>query len=305
MIIIADNVDVSSYVGTITWSGDINQMARKLAFDYLYTDLSQDIVQIEITIGSRVLMYSDSGGLLFDGIVISEEFDESDIKKSIQAADYAFYLKSEVYGEFKGTPRHVAATVLAMFGIETGQMPEDAGEVSILATGDKTIYQVITEAYESVGSSVYICMSGTLLNVEKIGSRPAGMVTGDDSVISARYKSSMENMINRVAVINASSSLITNVDSEDTKYGIIQKVYKQDSKDKDMMAEAMKLFKSLENSGSISVKGDISYTAGRSVIVEKVNSKIQGVFNITSDSHIFSSGQHTANLTLDFSGVVE
>ena len=304
MIIIADDVDVSSYVGTITWSGDINQMARKLAFDYLYTDITQDIVQIEISIGSRILMYSDSDTLLFDGIVISEEFDESDIKKSIQAADYAFYLKSEVYGEFKGTPHHVTATVLAMFGIDAGQIPEDAGEVSILATGDKTIYQIITEAYEAVGSRVYIYMTGMVLNVEKIGSRLAGMVTGDDSVISAKYKSSMENMINRVAVINASSSLITNVDSEDTKYGIIQKVYKHDSKDKDMMAEAMKLFKSLENSGSISIKGDIGYTAGRSIIVEKVNSKIQGLFNITSDNHTFSSGQHTANLTLDFSGVV-
>lgn len=304
MIIIADNVDISSYIGTITWSGDINQMARKLAFDHLYTDISQDIVQIEISVGSRVLMYSDDDVLLFDGIVISEEFDESDVKKKIQAADYAFYLKSEVYGEFKGTPRHVAATVLAMFGIDVGQMPEDAGEVDILATGDKTIHQVITEAYASAGSSVYIYMTGTMLNVEKIGSRPAGIVTGDDSVISAKYKSSMENMINRVAVIDASSSLIANVDSGDTKYGIIQKVYRHDGKDKDMMTEAMKLFRSLENSGSISVKGDISHTAGRSIIVGKVDSTIQGIFNITSDRHTFSSGQHTADLTLDFSGVV-
>lgn len=304
MIIIADNIDVSSYVSTITWSGDINQMARKLAFDYLYTDIAQDIMRVEISVGSRVLMYSDNGILLFDGIVISEEFDEADIKKSIQAADYAFYLKNEVYGEFKGTPRHVASTVLAMSGIEAGQMPDEAGEVKILATGDKTIYQVITEAYESVGSRVYIHMTGTVLNVEKIGSCLAGKVTGDDSVSGAKYKSSMENLINRVAVINARSSLVANIDSKDTQYGIIQKVYKHDSKDKDMMTEAMKLFRSLENSGSISVKGGIGYTAGRSIVVEKVNSRIQGLFNITSDSHTFSSGQHTASLTLDFSGVV-
>lgn len=304
MIIIADGVNVSSYIGTITWSGDINQMARKLAFDYLYTDISQDIVPTEISIGSRVIMYSDDEELLFDGIVITEDFDESEIKKNIQAADYAFYLKSEVYGAFKGTPCHVTNMVLAMFGIDVGQIPDDTGKVDILATGDKTIYQVITEAYESVGSRVYIHMTGTMLNVEKIGACLAGIVTGDDSVISAKYKSSMENMINRVAVINTSASLITTVDSEDTQYGIIQKVYKHDSKDKDMMAEAVKLFKSLENSGSVSVKGNISYTAGRSIIVEKVNSRIQGLFYITSDSHTFSSGQHTVNLTLDFSEVV-
>lgn len=304
MIIIADKNDISSYVGTITWSGDLNQMARKLAFDYLYTDLTQNIEQIEISVGSRILMYSDNSELLFDGIVISEEFDEADIKKNIQAADYAFYLKSEVYGEFKGAPSHVVSTVFSMFDIPVGQLPEVSGKVNILATGDKTIHQVVTEAYETSGNKVYIYMTGTVVNIEKVGNRLAGLATGDDSVISAKYKSSAENMINRVAVINDKSQFITNIDSEDTKYGIIQKVYKHDSKDKDMLTEAAKLFKSLDNSGSVSVKGDISYTAGRSIIVEKVNSRIQGMFIITSDSHTFSSGQHTVNLTLDFSGVV-
>lgn len=134
MIILADGTDVSSYISTITWSGDINQMARKLSFDYLYTDLG-GVAQIEITVGSRITMHSDSGELLFDGVVITEEFDEAEVKKSIQAADYAFYLKSEVYGEFIGTPGSVASMVLGMFGIATGQIFDAGGEVSIVATG--------------------------------------------------------------------------------------------------------------------------------------------------------------------------
>lgn len=304
MIILADGMDVSSYISTITWSGDISQMARKLSFDYLYTDLSRDIIQIEISVGSRILMRSDSGELLFDGIVIIEEFDEAEVKKSIQAADYAFYLKSEVYGEFKGTPAEVASMVLGMFGIEAGQLLDADGEINIVATGDKTIYQILTEAYASVGEGINIYMTGTTVNIEKAGARPAGVVTGDESVISAKYKSSMENMINRVAIINASSELMINADSEDVQYGIVQKVYKHDEEGKDAMEEAKKLFHSLENSGSITVRGNVNYTAGRSIIVEKVNSRIQGLFIVTSDSHTFSSGQHTASLTLDFLEVV-
>lgn len=304
MIITADGVDVSSYISTATWSGDISQMARKLSFDYLYTDLSKDIMQIEISVGSRVAMYSDGGELLFDGIVITEEFDEAEIKKNIQAADYAFYLKSEMYGEFKGTPAQVASEVLSMFGIEAGEILSAEGDIDIVATGDKTIYQILTEAYASVEEGINIYMTGTAVNIEKAGARPAGTVTGDESVISAKYKSSMENMVNRVAVINAKSELVMNVDSEDVQLGIVQKVYKHDEKDKDAMEEAKKLFHSLENSGSIHVRGNVNFTAGRSIIVEKVNSKIQGLFTITSDSHTFSSGQHTASLTLDFSEVV-
>lgn len=303
MTIIADGIDISSYIGTITWSGDVTQMARKLAFDYLYTDLSPNIRQIEVSVGSRILMYSGAE-LLFDGIVTNEDFDEADIKKNIQATDYAFYLKNEVYGEFKGTPPQVVAQVLAMFGIEAGMLPDAAANISILATGDKTIYQIISEAYKSIEDGVYVRMTGSVLNVEKIGTQVAGVVTGDDCVISAKYKSSMENMVNRVAIINGKSELETTVDSEDIQYGIVQKVYKHDDDSRDMMEEAKKLFQTLENSGSISVKGNIAYTAGRSVIVEKVNSRIQGLFKITSDSHTFSAGQHTASLTLDFSGIV-
>ena len=304
MTIIADGNDVSSYIGTITWSGDVTQMARMLAFDYLYTDLSANVMQMEISVGSRILMYSDGSGLLFDGIVISEEFDEAEIKKSIQAADYAFYLKSEVYGEFEGTPEQVAAKVLSMFGIEFGQLPRADTDIHILSTGDKTIWQVISEAYDAVADGVYIRMQGTVLNIERIGSYSAGVVTGDDYVISAKYKSSMENMVNRVAVIDGKSELMQIIDGGDMRYGVIQKVYRHEDGSKNPVKEAEKLFQAMENSGSICVRGNVAYTAGRSIIVEKVNSRIQGLFRITSDSHTFSSGQHIVNLTLDFSGVV-
>lgn len=80
-----------------------------------------------------------------------------------------------------------------------------------------------------------------MVNIEKAGARPAGVVTGDDSVISAKYKSSMENLINRVAVIDGKSELVMNVDSEDAQYGTVQKVYKHDDQKKDAMEEAKTL----------------------------------------------------------------
>lgn len=101
MRIEANGVDVSNFIGTVTWSGDVTQMARKLAFTYLYTDLSTDIEVVEINIGNRILAYDDSGDLIFDGIVITEEFEETDIKKSITAADYAFYLKIKCMGNLR------------------------------------------------------------------------------------------------------------------------------------------------------------------------------------------------------------
>ena len=124
MRIEANGLDVSNFIGTITWSGDVTQMARKLAFTYLYTDLSTDITNIEINIGNRILAYDDDNVLIFDGVVITEEFEETDIKKSITAADYAFYLKNKVYGEFKGNPAQVVRKALSMFDIAAGSILE-------------------------------------------------------------------------------------------------------------------------------------------------------------------------------------
>ena len=305
MRIEANGVDVSNFIGTVTWSGDVTQMARKLAFTYLYTDLSTDIEVVEINIGNRILAYDDSGDLIFDGIVITEEFEETDIKKSITAADYAFYLKNKVYGEFKGNPAQVVRKVLSMFDIPAGEILEAAGDINILAAGDKTIYQIIEEAYSAEADGVYIKMIGTTLNIEKIGTICVGTYTGDDFVTSAKYKSSIENMVNTVANIDGNSRLVNRTSNEDDLiYGVIQEVYKHDDEKKNALDEARKLMKSVENSGSITINGDYSVTAGTSIIVEKVNSRIQGLFKITSDSHSITNGQHTTTITLDFTKVI-
>lgn len=305
MRIEANGVDVSNFIGTVTWSGDVTQMARKLAFTYLYTDLSTDIEVVEINIGNRILAYDDSGDLIFDGIVITEEFEETDIKKSITAADYAFYLKNKVYGEFKGNPAQVVRKVLSMFDIPAGEILEAAGDINILAAGDKTIYQIIEEAYSAEADGVYIKMTGTTMNIEKIGTICVGTYTGDDFVTSAKYKSSIENMVNTVAIIDGNSRLVNRTSNEDDLiYGVIQEVYKHDDEKKNALDEARKLMKSVENSGNITINGDYSVTAGTSIIVEKVNSRIQGLFKITSDSHSITNGQHTTTITLDFTKVI-
>ncbi len=305
MRIEANGIDVSNFIGTVTWSGDVTQMARKLAFTYLYTDLSTDIEVVEINIGNRILAYDDSGDLIFDGIVITEEFEETDIKKSITAADYAFYLKNKVYGEFKGNPAQVVRKVLSMFDIPAGEILETAGDINILAAGDKTIYQIIEEAYSAEADGVYIKMIGTTLNIEKIGTICVGTYTGDDFVTSAKYKSSIENMVNTVAIIDGNSRLVNRTSNEDDLiYGVIQEVYKHDDEKKNALDEARKLMKAVENSGSITINGDYSVTAGTSIIVEKVNSRIQGLFKITSDSHSITNGQHTTTITLDFTKVI-
>ena len=295
MQISADGMDISSLIESISWSGDENQMARKLTFSYLYTNQDPNIRKAEVTCGSRIRM-----GDLFDGIAVSEERTESGITKSITAYDYAWYLKSKVHGTFEGSPAAVAAAVCAQAGIAVGVLYDEAKEVEIVTTGEKTIYQVITEAYD--GLDCYVSMQGQTLCVEKYGSVLAGTVTGDDSVTDATYKASIENMVNRVGILSG-DKLVGEVTGLGAEYGQVQEYYKAEE-GKDPMEEARKLLKGIEESGKITVVGNPAFVTGRSVIVQKVNSRIQGRFTILSDEHSISDAQYTTTLGLRFEEVV-
>ena len=295
MQIVADGMDISSLIESISWSGDENQMARKLTFSYVYTNQDPNIRKAEVAYGSRIRMAD-----LFDGIAVSEERTESGITKSITAYDYAWYLKSKVHGTFEGSPAAVATAVCAQAGIAVGAMYDKAKEVEIVTTGEKTIYQVITEAYDGLDCHVY--MQGQTLCVEKYGSVQAGTVTGDDSVTDATYKASIENMVNRVGILSG-DAVVGEITGLGAEYGQIQEYYKAEE-GKDPMEEARKLLKGIEESGKITVAGNPALVTGRSVVVQKVNSRIQGLFTIISDEHSISDAQYTVALGLRFEEVV-
>ena len=125
MIMIAGEYDISNLVGNVTWSGDRDQMARKLAFDYIHTDQDYNIKGPDIPLGTRIMMYDDLGALKFDGVVLSLEKEESDVKIKLSCQDMAFYLKSEVYNTYKGTPAEITGAVCAEFGIATGMLADN------------------------------------------------------------------------------------------------------------------------------------------------------------------------------------
>ncbi len=306
MIMIAGEYDISNLVGNVTWSGDRDQMARKLAFDYIHTDQDYNIKGPDIPLGTRIMMYDDLGALKFDGVVLSLEKEESDVKIKLSCQDMAFYLKSEVYNTYKGTPAEITGAVCAEFGIATGMLADNGKTVEVVSTGEKSIYQIITSAYEEAGMDVHIHMDGLILCAEEYGARTAAVLTGDDQVISAAYKSSIENLVDQVLILSNKGKFIRKLQDEEniTVYGMVQKIYKKSGGKKDADEEALKLIRGVENTGSITITArDFECITGRKVMVIKAGSSILGLFSVVSDNHTISNGEHKVTLGLDFKGV--
>ena len=300
MNVAVNGVDFSKHIENISWSGDENQLARKVTISYLYAPESPGIHNLAAGKGGRLVM-SEGGQVLFDGIIVTEERSESSITMKNTAYEYACYLKSKALGVYKGTPGVVAAKVCEENGIPCGSIYDPGGEAEVISTGEKSISQVIAAAYE--GEDVHVYMEGMNLCIEKYGAVLAGTVTGDDYVTDGTYKSSVENMVNRVVILNAAEQPLGEVTNGQTGYEIIQDAYKISGSEADPAKEAEKLLKGIEESGKIVVKGKPEFQTGRAVIVEKAGSKIRGRFVIISDSHSISDAQYTVTLGLRFETV--
>lgn len=300
MNIYVDGVDFSKHIESISWSGDENQLARKVTISYLYAPESKTIHNVAAGKGGRLIM-TESGRIWFDGIIVTEERSESGITMQNMAYDYAWYLRGKALGVYKGSPGTVAAMVCGENGIPCGSIYDPGGEVEVISTGEKSISQVIKEAYE--GKDAHIYMEGMSLCIEKYGEKLAGVVTGDDYVTDGSYKSSIENMVNQVVLLDAADQPVGEVSNGMGQYGTIRDAYKISGSELDPLAEAEKLLKGIEESGKIVVKGSPAFQTGKAVIVEKVNSKIRGQFVIISDSHTIRDAEHTATLGLRFDTV--
>lgn len=298
MNVYVNGTDFSKEIESISWSGDENQLARKLKMTYLYAPRSNPAYTRAMSKGDRVTL----GSGLFQGIIVREERTENSITMQNTAYDYAWYLRSKAFGVYKGSPAMVTSQVCGENGILCGALYDPGGEVEIITAGEKTINQVITDAY--AGHDVHLYMDGMSLCTEKYGDVPAGIVTGDDYVTDASYTSSIENMVNRVVLLNANEEPVGAVTNGLSQYGTVNEAYKISGDELDMEKEAEKLLRGIEESGKIVVRGNPAYVTGRSIIVEKVNSKIRGRFVIISDTHDIRDASYTTTLGLRFDSVV-
>ena len=300
MNVYVNGVDFSREIESINWSGDENQLARKLKITYLYAPRSNPAYTRAMANGDKVVF--SNGGIVFQGVVVGENRTENSITMQNTAYDYAWYLRSKAFGVYKGSPAEVTAQVCSENGIPCGVLYDPGGEVEIITAGEKTISQVIKEAYE--GQDMHIYMKGISLCTEKYGNKLVGVVTGDDYVTDASYSSSIENLVNRVVLLNANEEPVGEVTNGLLQYGTINDAYKISGDELDVEKEAEKLLKGIEESGKIVVRGNSDFVTGKSIIVEKVNSKIRGRFAIISDTHDIKAASYTTTLGLRFDSVV-
>ncbi len=296
MRLIVNEKDITQLLIGLKWAGDMEERSRSVDFTYLYKK-GHGIPLVEVRAGDSINLFDDAGKAVFIGMVtmVSSTLEGSDV--SVTARDVLWHLgKNKAAGVYQGPADGITRKILEEFGIEADALPAGAVEKDIISTGDKTIYQVIQEAY---GEDFYIYAAGKKVGVAKKAVEVAAVISGAANLMSASYKVSIEDMVNQVAITDkdgAKTGVVTN--PADLKYGILQSVYKAEE-GKDSQAEARKLLKGLSDESSIEAIGSFLVVAGKAIILQDTTNGFAGKFLVTSDSHSFGKGMHTMDLSLE------
>ena len=296
MKIIANDKDITNLCVNATWSGDIDERSRSLSFTYLYNPkISMPLVKVEI--GNSINLFDDKNRLLYVGVVteVSSSLSGSDV--SITSRDVLWYLgKNKLAGVYKGSAETITRKILEEFKIPVGNLESVAVDKTIISTGDKTIYKAISEAY---GDNYYITAVGEKVEVRKKGSEVVAVISGKANLMDANYKKSMENMVNRVIVLDDKNGKVYETSAEENlKYGILQDVIKAE-KDKDVSVSAKEKLVGINDTSNINAIGDFNVISGKAVIIQDTSNGFTGKFLVTGDSHSIGNGEHTMSLTVE------
>lgn len=312
MKLLTGGKDISELAEQIKWAGDIKQVARTIQFTIAKNKKDKDFPTVVINEGDEIIMQDDCGKDIFGGIIFDIDKSAGSKVETYLAYDLMFYINnSDINRLFDGTPETIVPGICAELGIESGVMAATGIHVSMPCFGKKA-YEAIMMAYTAAArknGSKYIPL---MTNINKVSVIEKGMLcgavmTGDYNLIGATYKSTLQNLVNRVLITDKNNNVVKTVEDAASiqKYGLVQRVLKQNDGE-DAVAEAQKMLVTVEASATVSgVPSDFRAISGYSIIVQEADTGLYGQFYIESDTHTFSCGKAQMDLTLAFENLMD
>ncbi len=312
MTILVGDKDIGELIETITWSGDSEQVSRKLEFTIAQNVADSNFPQVTINEGDQALLQADDGKLLFGGLIFDIERNAGSNLIRYVAYDLLFYVNgSELTKDYHGTPEDIARDVCSTLGITAGTMAA-TGLVISNPCVKKTGYQIIQSSYTAAarqnGKAYMLVMENVnQVSVIEKGQDSGAILTGDANLSDASYKTTLQNLVNKVLITNKKGAVVETVEDAESQvsYGTIQKILEQEE-GKDAAAEAKNMLHGSDPSATVTgITDDVRAMAGYAVIVQESETGLYGRFFIEADSHQYANGEATMSLTLAFQNLMD
>lgn len=304
MKVIHKNTDITDYVSSMSWGGSKSQIARKLELNIVNAPLDHNVVNYNIALADPIYLMDDDGSELFRGFITEREASSVSGTVTYVAYDILFYtLKSNATYNFSGkTAEAITQMVCDDLEIPVGTLAT-TGYSQKLIVQNVAIYDIIQQAYaqatEISGKEYIILAKKGKLCVDEIGKLVCTVeLTEDSTVISSKYKETLNNMVNRVRIYDGEGNPLGMVQNDaDLKYGVFQQVYtKEEGKDANTTAKSM--FSGVEKTFTLECINYNSAITGAGATVRDSSTGMSGSVVIEADTHAWMNGVATMSLTV-------
>lgn len=230
--------DITQLVEKVTWSGDYKQASRKLEFSIISNKYDKKIPKVDIQEGYMVFFYEDKDEL-FRGFIYT-------IEKTTDTTSYLAYdhaqklVHTKINYNFKNmTAKQITEKMLddySKYGIKKGSIVDDGVSWSKVFIG-VSMYDTIMSAYTNSHANngkEYMCYAkeGKIHTALKGDIKLNIQFKEEENIISTTYKSSIENVVNRVIIVDDAGNQIG--EEKNSKsielYGLFQEIVKAESK---------------------------------------------------------------------------
>lgn len=307
--------DISKAVGTVTWSGSVEQAARQAGITVLNAPNDPDVrkLKLNLAVGDILALYEGGSNIFYGEIQTSEKRGEIGTI-TYNATDLLGHLLRIMHnGKYKGkTAEAITRSICQKYGIQMGAIAETKKAVGKIIVEGSSIYDTIMTAYTRAAKSTgekYMCyMQGKKFCTKKKGTIVNGYSLGEEkNIASSSYEETIENMVNQIKIYDDKGKQVGIVknDKHVKRYGIYQEIY---TKEKGVNANtaAKNMLAGIEKKVSIeTTDGNVGCTAGSGIKVHDSATGLDGLFWIDGDTHTWEGGRHTMNLELNFKNIMD
>jgi hypothetical protein len=304
--------DITNYCKTIVWSGDKEQVARKLEITIVYSIFDKNQLNTQIGPGSLIWMM-DGEEELFRGYVFDRDIESSAQELTFTAYDYLIYFTKSKgsYNFTNTTPEDITKTVCGDAGIQIENIGTSGWKINLLAK-QKTFHEVIMMAYTKVwhlNAGKYNFMP--FMHRDKFSIMNMGVavenytIRPDLNISNTSYSDTISNMVNKVNVYKSDGTYVGTAWNRDwiNMYGVLQDVYEAEE-GKDAMSVANSMLHGVDETVKVSVLGNTKCRTGWGVKVKipYIYDLLDTTMCINTDTHTWevATGKYTMDLDLNF-----
>lgn len=307
--------NITKAVGTVTWSGSVEQAARQVSITVLNAPNDPNIkkLKLNLAVGDVIALYEDGKNIFYGEIQTSEKKGEIGTV-TYNATDLLGHLLRIMHkGKYKKkTAERITQLVCKKYGIQTGTIVKTKKAINKIIIDGSSIYDTIMIAYTKAAKSTgkkYMCyMKGKKFCTKIKGTVVSGYSLDEKkNIVSSSYEETIENMVDQVRIYNDKGKQIGVVKNAGNlkRYGLYQEIY---TKEKGVNAKkaAKNMLVGVEKKVNAEIiNGNIKCTAGSGVKVHDKATGLDGLFWIDSDTHTWEGGKHTMSLELNFKNIMD